>query len=150
MRVGILSRATCRRLILLLSTGVAACGEQPALTPPPPRPAAADLSPAIQQQLTQALDLRAAYQFFHSMSQADADHVLADMGFYAGQAPTETEHVRIPIQSTNPTIQDVLNRMWAPYWKQLPRSALHDATLPYPGRPVAATAAHPAEQTVHP
>ena len=150
MRLTILSRATRRRLVLLLSTTAGACGEQPALTPPSPRPAAAELSPAIQQQLRQVLDLRAANQFFHSMSQADADRVLADMGFYAGQPPAETEHVTIPIRSTNSAIQNVLNRMWAPYWKQLPGGALRDSTLPYPGRPGAPIGARPGEQAVHP
>lgn len=72
------------------------------------------------------------------------------MGFYAGQPPVETEHVTIPIRSTNPAIQDVLNRMWAPYWKQLPGSAVRDPTLPYPGRPAAPVAGQPAGQAVHP
>jgi hypothetical protein len=125
-----------RRLVPLMCAAAAACGDQPALTSPSPQPTPAALSPAMRQQLTPLFDLRAAEQFFQTMSQADADRVLAGMGFYAGQPPAETEHVTIPIRSTDPARQDLLDRMWAPYWKQLAAGAVHDTTLPYPGRPI--------------
>jgi hypothetical protein len=110
MRRPILTLAT-RRLMPLMCAA-AACGDQPALTSPSPQPTPAALSPAMRQQLTPLFDLRAAEQFFQTMSQADADRVLADMGFHAGQPPAETKHVTIPIRSTDPARQDLLDRMW--------------------------------------
>jgi hypothetical protein len=123
------------RFVVFASLVMGACGDQPALSRQSPTPAGATLSPTIRQQLTTVFDTRAAEQFFQTMSQADADRVLADMGFYAGQTPAETEHVSVPMRSTDAATQAVLDRMWAPYWRQLPAGAAHAAALPYPGRP---------------
>jgi hypothetical protein len=95
------------------------------------RPAPAVLSPEVRAQIAPVFDLPAAEQFFHTMSQADADRVLMDMGVVVGQPPAETRDVSVPVSSTDPAMQAVIERMWAPS-RRMSREGKTPA-LQYPG-----------------
>jgi hypothetical protein len=102
-------------LLLLLAFGFAAgggCVDQPMIAKT--RPAPAVLSPDVRAQLARAFDVRAAERFFQTMSQADANRVLIDMGVVVGQPPAETRHVTVPVSSTDPAVQAAVDAMWAP------------------------------------
>lgn len=102
-------------LLLLLALGLTAgggCADQPLIARTHPAPAV--LTPEVRAQLAPVFDLPATEEFFHSMSQADADRVLMDMGVVVGQPPVETRNVSVPVSSTDPAMQAVIERMWAP------------------------------------
>lgn len=132
-----MSNLPCPRVLLLvLLLGLDAgggCVDQPMIVKT--RPAPAVLSPEVQAQLAPVFDVQAAELFFHSMPQADADRVLRDMGVVVGQPPAETRRVVVPVSSTDPAVQAVLERMWAPSR----RSADKTRVLQYPGPAVADT-----------
>ena len=50
---------------------------------------------------------------------------------------TETRDVTILIRFTDPAMQALLDRVWAPYWRHLPPEALDDPHNPFPGRELA-------------
>jgi hypothetical protein len=58
-----------------------------------------------------------------------------------GDAQTRGESKRqeawIPVGSSDPERQALLEKMWAPYWDLLPKGAVDDPGYPYPGRELA-------------
>ena len=125
-----------RVLLLLLAFGLTAgggCVDQPMIART--RPAPAVLSPDVRAQLARVFDVRAAERFFQTMSQADADRVLTDMGVVVGPPPAETRSVAVPVSSTDPAVQAAVHAMWAP--SRRITSAGETQVLQYPG-PVAA------------
>lgn len=122
-------------VLLLFPLGLAAatgCADHPMV--PMVHPAPAVLSPEARAQLAPVFDVQAAAKFFQTMSQEDANRRLEDMGVVLGQPPAETRDVVVPVSSTNPATQALLNQMWAPARRQ-PLNADSSATagLRYPG-----------------
>ena len=141
----VLARTAVLTAALMCSAGLAACGDvtSPAAAP---APAPAVLTAQTRAQLAPVLDLNAAEQFFRTMSQRDADRVLTDMGFVVDHPPAETRRVLVPVRSTNPAIQRLLDQMLAPYRKTLPNGGADDPAQSYLGRPHAQAAQVEAER----
>ncbi|HEX9939443.1 MAG TPA: hypothetical protein VGB15_20035 [Longimicrobium sp.] len=142
---------TASILVLVIAGGLSACGEHPALSrsAPVPQPPA-HLAPTLRAQLSPFVDVSAAQRFFQTMSQADADRLLAGMGFPQKNVPGETRDVLIPIRSSDPRTQATLDRMWLPYWRLLPREAVEQAEQPYAGRWLAKAAQPSVEKGAQP
>jgi len=113
-----------RVLLLAMSLGLVAgggCVEQ--ATAPRPYPVPAVLSPEARAQLAPTFDVQAAEGFFQRMSQEDADRILQDMGVVLGTPPAETREVTVPISSSDPAVQALLDQMWAPSRTTVPNDS---------------------------
>ncbi len=71
-----------------------------------------------------------------TMSIAERAEVLGQIGA-SGNREAETTDVVIPLKSTDPVRQALLDRVWTPFWSHLPPDALDREDLPFPGREIA-------------
>jgi hypothetical protein len=130
------------------AAALAACDGTPASTlsqasHAAPAPALT-LSPEARSQLAGSVDLSAMDRLLLMLDPADQQRLLAtfaDVEVAANdqpRAPThETTDVSVIVRFTDPERQMLLERMWAPFWRQLPPSVLRDRTFPLPGRVIA-------------
>jgi hypothetical protein len=56
----------------------------------------------------------------------------------SGRRDVETRDVSITVWFSDPERQQLLEQVWAPFWSQLPATALSDPSSPLPGRRLAA------------
>lgn len=108
--------------------------------PAPPSPVHSELSPAARSYLSGVLDLHALDSLLAGMPVTERRQLLAafrDVELLAnsprGGAP-ETVDVVIPLSVAQPGGTELLERVWAPYWRTLPAAAWNDPAYPLPGR----------------
>lgn len=105
------------------------------------------LAPAAREHLAKHLDVDAFEEVLRDMAPTDRDEIVQSFNIVpvpnsaggttmmpvlaAGNA------VRMPVSSTDPAKQALLERMWAPYWEQLPDSEFDSHQAPFPGREIA-------------
>jgi hypothetical protein len=118
--------------ILCVLAPLGGCSDVPTLDSPRPVPAV--LTPEARAGVAPALDLDAAAAFFRTMPPKDADRLLSDMGFPAGEPPAETRRVVVPVSSSDPAVQARVDRMMRPYWKKLHADGARPGTAK-PARP---------------
>lgn len=106
----------------------------------PPPAVHSELSPAARSYLSGVLDLHALDSLLAGMPVAERRQFLAafrDVERFAnsprGGAP-ETVDVVIPLSAAHPGGTELLERVWAPYWRTLPAAAWNDPAYPLPGR----------------
>jgi len=120
---------------------IAACERTPAtiMTQNPshaPRPTC--LSSEIRDRLGVRFDVAALEELLGTMPASEQQDLLNSLGA-SGTAPAggETRDVSVPVRSTDPVRQALLDRVWAPFWETLPPEMLDRIDLPYPGRELA-------------
>jgi hypothetical protein len=121
-------------------------------------------SPDPGQQHTRLFDVDALEQFYQQEEPAEQDAGLAEQGLSQAQGPVqdrstpdtgllrdprllggeipgesagETTDISIPISSTDPARQALIEQIWAPYWEYQPPEALDRDDLPLPGQELA-------------
>lgn len=118
----------------------------PVAVQPHPLPAPASsplsLSPAAREQLRTRIDLSALDRLLITLGPEDRARFLRsfeDVEWAAsGRRDVETTGLTVTVQFGDPERQQLLERVWAPFWSQLPPSVLSDASYPLPGRTIAA------------
>lgn len=109
---------------------------------PLPAQAPSALSPAARAQLSRSFDLDAMDRLLATLGAEDRALFLAsfkDAEWAAsGRRDVETRDVSITVWFRDPERQQLLEEVWAPFWSQLPATALSDPSSPLPGRRLAA------------
>ena len=100
-----------------------------------PRPV--PLSVEARTYLRQRFDIDAVEELLATMHSAEQNEFLAQLETPGFVEPGETTEVAIPIRSSDPARQALLDRIWAPFWEHLPAEALDQPGHPYPGRELA-------------
>lgn len=119
----------------------AACDRTPATImsqneSPSPRPV--PLSSDVRGRLEGRFDVNALEELLATMTPHEQQDLLESLGA-TGAAPAggETRDVTVLTRSTDPARQALIDRVWAPFWEQLPPELLDRTDLPYPGRDLA-------------
>lgn len=99
------------------------------------RPVSSLLTPEARRELGKQIDVDALDELLASMEPGERRETLAGMGVI--QTGEETRDVSIPMYSSDPERQKLIERVWAPYWDHLPPEWLDRTDLPFPGREIA-------------
>jgi hypothetical protein len=126
--------------LLIAATALSGCDTTPAVIMThdgaSSRPSPVSLSPDVRGRLQKRFDVDALEELLGTMSVAERAEVLSQLGG-SGNREAETTDVVVPMRSTDPVRQALLDRVWAPFWSHLPPEALDRDDLPYPGRELA-------------
>jgi hypothetical protein len=115
----------------------------------PTRPRArVSLPLEVRERLRKRFDVDALEELLGTTSVPEREEILRQLGV-SGEREAETGSVVVPMRSTDPARQALLDRIWAPFWSHLPPDALDRNDLPYPGRELA-RARQSAETTEQP
>lgn len=112
------------------------------------RRARASIPREIRERLQKRFGVDALEELLGTMPVAEREEILRQLGV-SGEPEAETGSVVVPMRSTDPARQALLDRIWAPFWSHLPPDALDRDDLPYPGRELA-RARRSAETTEQP
>lgn len=127
-----------RLLTLILVTSVLpGCDAIMTQNSPPGHPRAVSLAPEVRRNLQRRFDVDALEEYLGMLAPAEQNEFLSQLGPPRGAREPETRDVSMPMRSTDPARQAVLERVWAPFWDHLPPDALDRADLPFPGRELA-------------
>lgn len=137
----------CWRAAAGLLVVLASCEHGPPaalqFAPEPQQPASVSLSPAAREQLAGKLDLEALDRLLGTLAPEERTHFLRsfqDVEWAAhGRRDVETRDVTFVVRYGDAERQRLLEQAWAPFWSQLPATALSDPFYPLPGRTLAAT-----------
>lgn len=128
--------------LALLAAGCEHGAPSAVSVPPPASGTPAALSAGARAQLENTVDLEAMDRLLATMSPEERERFLesfADAEWAAsGRRDVETRDVSVTVRFGDPERQRLLEQMWAPFWSQLPASALYDPSHPLPGRTLAA------------
>lgn len=91
----------------------------------------------VRKNLEDRFDVDALEELLALMSPAEREPFLVQLGLSESSPPSETTDVTLPLKSTDPVRQAILDRMWAPFWAHLSPDALDREDLPFPGRELA-------------
>lgn len=94
------------------------------------------IPPVARERLRKRFDVDALEELLGIMPAAERDEVLSQLGA-SDEREMETTSVVVPMRSSDPVRQALLDRTWAPFWSHLPPDALDRDDLPYPGRELA-------------
>jgi hypothetical protein len=110
------------------------------------------LEPDVRAALARRFDVDALEELLQMMRPEERSHLLASLSIQGSgirsaspmvqqRSPEHqdgsTQDVRILVRTSNATKQALLDRIWAPYWDELPKGAVDDQTYPFPGRELA-------------
>lgn len=91
----------------------------------------------------QQFDASAVEQIANRLTEEERRAFLASLGGVPGEATTPRQkgapqEVSLLVRHSDPEIQALIEKMWAPYWEHLPPEALTDPRYQLPGRKIAA------------
>jgi hypothetical protein len=96
------------------------------------------LAPEVRKRLARQFDVDALEELLGTMPVEERAGVLRSFGSDDDRdSDGETRQVSIMVWSSDPACQELLDRIWAPFWDTLPPEYLDDPDLPYPGRELA-------------
>lgn len=108
---------------------------------PHPQQGSPSLSPAARELLDGKVDLSAMDRLLTTLGPEERTRFIRsfeDVEWAAsGRTDVETRDVVVTVRFGDPHRQRLLEHAWAPFWSQLPRAVLLDASYPLPGRTLA-------------
>lgn len=124
-------------VLVLAALTLSGCDALMTQNQPASRPKPLSLSSDVRRSLEQRFDVDALEEYLRGISPAEQEAFLAQIDRPNESAGSETVDISVPMRSTDPARQALLERVWAPFWDQLPLEALDRADLPFPGRELA-------------